>query len=251
MESEDPREREALKNLIHSLYIMLHGQRPFIRRCMGGFFREFIQSQSRGTGVYKRHTGTSELLEILASIVNGFSVPLKEEHVSFLKDKVLILVRTKTALSIFYPSLFGCLCQYMAKESALSVTILKGLLRCTTLDPAPHKNYLIINTVESMLPFISASAKEHGHGTLLPRLFSFVSTTILSTSYQCSERSLRLFNNPLFVSILSEHKSLPQTSSIVSAVWKKSKEKFPSSVRLSACNALNTVYERDKNLLHR
>ena len=32
----------------------------------------------------ERHNGVAELLEILGSIINGFALPLKEEHKTFL-----------------------------------------------------------------------------------------------------------------------------------------------------------------------
>lgn len=35
--------------------------------------------------------GTSELLEILSSIISGFSVPLREEHVEFFKTAIIPL----------------------------------------------------------------------------------------------------------------------------------------------------------------
>ena len=36
-----------------------------------------------------RHNGIAELLEILGSIINGFAIPLKKEHIQFL-EKALI-----------------------------------------------------------------------------------------------------------------------------------------------------------------
>ena len=38
-----------------------------------------------------RHNGIGELLEILGSIINGFAVPLKEEHKTFLLRVLLPL----------------------------------------------------------------------------------------------------------------------------------------------------------------
>jgi hypothetical protein len=50
---------------------MVH--RPFIRKAINNVFYRFIFET-------ERHNGVAELLEILGSIINGFALPLKEEH---------------------------------------------------------------------------------------------------------------------------------------------------------------------------
>lgn len=50
---------------------MVH--RPFIRKAINNVFYRFILET-------ERHNGIAELLEILGSIINGFALPLKEEH---------------------------------------------------------------------------------------------------------------------------------------------------------------------------
>ena len=50
---------------------MVH--RPFVRKAINNVFYRFIWET-------ERHNGVAELLEILGSIINGFALPLKEEH---------------------------------------------------------------------------------------------------------------------------------------------------------------------------
>lgn len=47
--------------------------RPYIRRAINHVFYRFVYET-------ERHNGVAELLEILGSIINGFALPLKEEH---------------------------------------------------------------------------------------------------------------------------------------------------------------------------
>lgn len=56
--------------------------RPFTRRSIANTFYRFIYEEARP------HNGISELLEILGSIINGFALPLKEEHKNFLHKAV-------------------------------------------------------------------------------------------------------------------------------------------------------------------
>ena len=47
--------------------------RPFIRKAINHVFYRFVYET-------EHHNGIAELLEILGSIINGFALPLKEEH---------------------------------------------------------------------------------------------------------------------------------------------------------------------------
>lgn len=53
------------------------GLRAYIRKQINNIFYNFIYET-------ERHNGVAELLEILGSIINGFALPLKEEHKIFL-----------------------------------------------------------------------------------------------------------------------------------------------------------------------
>ena len=76
-DSEDPRERDFLKTTLHRIYGKFLGLRAYIRKQINNIFYNFIYET-------ERHNGVAELLEILGSIINGFALPLKEEHKIFL-----------------------------------------------------------------------------------------------------------------------------------------------------------------------
>ncbi|GFH23868.1 serine/threonine protein phosphatase 2A regulatory subunit [Haematococcus lacustris] len=81
-DSEDPRERDYLKTILHRIYGKFMVHRPFIRKAINNVFYRFIFET-------ERHNGVAELLEILGSIINGFALPLKEEHKFVEKDSKL------------------------------------------------------------------------------------------------------------------------------------------------------------------
>lgn len=68
--SEDPRERDYLKTLLHRIYGKFMALRPFIRDVVMNFFLKVIHDRLDPNGI-------SELLEILSAIINGFKSPLK------------------------------------------------------------------------------------------------------------------------------------------------------------------------------
>ena len=83
-DSEDPRERDYLKTILHRIYGKFMVHRPFIRKAINNVFYRFIYET-------EHHNGIAELLEILGSIINGFALPLKEEHKVVLRLHSLML----------------------------------------------------------------------------------------------------------------------------------------------------------------
>merc|ERR1711959_146813 len=78
--SLDPRERDYLKTILHRLYNKMVPMRKFLRSSIGNFLCTFMYDSAHNS----RAEGVAELLEITGSIVSGFVVPLKEEHLVFL-----------------------------------------------------------------------------------------------------------------------------------------------------------------------
>lgn len=67
----------------------------------------------------ERFNGIAELLEILGSIINGFALPLKEEHKLFL-TRVLLPMHKVKSLSMYHPQLAYCIVQFLEKDAALT-----------------------------------------------------------------------------------------------------------------------------------
>ena len=72
-DSEDPRERDYLKTILHRIYGKFMTLRNVIRT-------QVMNLLLKVTYEYENHNGLTELLEILSSIISGFNVPLKPEH---------------------------------------------------------------------------------------------------------------------------------------------------------------------------
>ncbi|VDN17983.1 unnamed protein product [Gongylonema pulchrum] len=93
-DSEDPRERDFLKTVLHRIYGKFLGLRAFIRKQINNMFLSFVFETDSFNGV-------GELLEILGSIINGFALPLKQEHKVFLV-KVLLPLHKPRCLSLYH-----------------------------------------------------------------------------------------------------------------------------------------------------
>lgn len=77
------------------------------------------------------------MLEILGSIINGFALPLKEEHKLFL-TRVLIPLHKVKCLSMYHPQLAYCIVQFLEKDSALTEEVSPSELSSPALGKLAH-----------------------------------------------------------------------------------------------------------------
>lgn len=120
-DSEDPRERDYLKTTLHRIYGKFLNLRAFIRRSINNIFFQFIYET-------ERHNGVAEFLEILGSIINGFALPLKEEHKLFL-SRVLVPLHKAKSLALYHPQLAYCVVQFLEKDRNLTYEV-----SCTLIE---------------------------------------------------------------------------------------------------------------------
>merc|ERR1719433_452315 len=83
-DSQDFREREYLKTILHRTYVAYFELRVVIRQAIQDVLYHYVY-------VKTKHNGIGELLELYTTIVKGFSSPLNPDHVQFLHKVVLPL----------------------------------------------------------------------------------------------------------------------------------------------------------------
>uniref|UniRef100_A0A8C7RU67 Serine/threonine protein phosphatase 2A regulatory subunit n=1 Tax=Oncorhynchus mykiss TaxID=8022 RepID=A0A8C7RU67_ONCMY len=99
-DSEDPRERDYLKTVLHRIYGKFLGLRAFIRK---------------------------QINNIFLRIINGFALPLKAEHKQFLV-KVLIPLHTVRSLSLFHAQVIRGLLKFWPKTCSQKEVMYLGEL---------------------------------------------------------------------------------------------------------------------------
>ena len=141
-DSEDPRERDYLKTILHRIYGKFMALRTFVRRAIQFVFFKVIYESELQNGV-------GELLEILGSIINGFALPLKDEHKDFL-NKALIPLHKVKFLSSFHQQLSYCVTQFVEKDPKLADPVMRALLKFWPLTNS-QKEVLFIGELEEVL----------------------------------------------------------------------------------------------------
>ncbi|KAJ9128308.1 Serine/threonine-protein phosphatase 2A 56 kDa regulatory subunit delta isoform [Naganishia onofrii] len=191
-DSEDPRERDFLKTTLHRIYGKFLNLRAFIRRSINNVFFQFVYET-------ERHNGIAELLEILGSIINGFALPLKEEHKTFL-TRVLIPLHKAKSLALYHPQLAYCVVQFLEKDASLTEEVLMGLLRYWPKVNSP-KEVMFLNEVEEILDVIEAAEFQK----IMEPLFQQLARCINSQHFQVAERALYYWNNEYIVNLMSDN----------------------------------------------
>lgn len=181
-DSEDQREREYLKTILHRVYGKFMVHRPFIRKAINNIFYRFIFET-------EKHNGIAELLEILGSIINGFALPLKEEHKLFLVRALIPLHKPK-CVAMYHQQLMYCITQFVEKDFKLSDIVIRGLLKYWPVTNS-GKEVMFLGELEEVLEATQATEFQR---CMVP-LFRQIGRCLNSSHFQVAERALFLWNN--------------------------------------------------------
>jgi serine/threonine-protein phosphatase 2A regulatory subunit B' len=236
-DSEDPRERDYLKTILHRIYGKFMTHRLVIRKAISNAFYSFVYET-------EKHNGIGELLEILGSIINGFAMPLKKEHLTFLKRALIPLHKPK-CVSLYHQQLSYCVTQYVEKDPETAVAVIRGIVRFWPWVSS-SKQVLFLNELEEILELMGNDELQKVHGAL----FGVVSKCLGSQHFQVSERALFLWNNEHLVNngcLSREHAQLILPV-IYGPLYKNSLGHWNSTVEGLAQNVLKLYMDYDMAL---
>uniref|UniRef100_UPI00358EA8A4 serine/threonine-protein phosphatase 2A 56 kDa regulatory subunit gamma isoform-like isoform X2 n=1 Tax=Myxine glutinosa TaxID=7769 RepID=UPI00358EA8A4 len=233
-DSEDPRERDFLKTTLHRIYGKFLGLRAYIRKQVNNIFYRFIYET-------EHHNGIAELLEILGSIINGFALPLKEEHKVFLL-KVLLPLHKAKSLSVYHPQLAYCVVQFLEKDSSLTEPVVMGLLKFWPKTHSP-KEVMFLNELEEILDVIEPAE----FVKVMEPLFRQLAKCVSSPHFQVAERALYYWNNEYIMSLVSDNavRILPI---MFPALYRNSKSHWNKTIHGLIYNALKLFMEMNQKL---
>ncbi len=191
-DAEDPRERDYVKTVLHRMYGKFMSHRSFIRKAISQIFFRYIYD----TG---KHNGIGELLEILGSIINGFAIPLKKEHLQFLERALLPLHKPK-GVALYHPQLSYCISQYVEKDPETIVPVVRGMVRYWPWASA-SKQVLFLHELEEVLEL----CRPEQLALILEPLTELLAQCLASPHFQVAERALYYWNSEhLCVNVLSQ-----------------------------------------------
>ncbi|KAK7269724.1 hypothetical protein RIF29_22458 [Crotalaria pallida] len=233
-DSEDQREREYLKTILHRIYGKFMVHRPFIRKAINNIFYRFIFET-------QRHNGIAELLEILGSIINGFALPMKEEHKLFL-IRALVPLHKPKSISSYHQQLSYCIVQFVEKDSRLADPVIRGLLKYWPVTNC-QKEVLFLGELEEILEATQAAEFQR----CMVSLFRQIGRSLNSPHFQVAERALYLWNNEHIISLVAQNRSVILPI-IFEAVEKNMKSHWNQAIHGLTANVRKMLMEMDGEL---
>ncbi|KAK6140984.1 hypothetical protein DH2020_025275 [Rehmannia glutinosa] len=194
-DSEDPRERDCLKAILHRIYGKFMVHRPFIRKSLSNVFYRFVFEM-------EKHNGIAELLEIFGSVITGFALPLKEEHKIFL-SRALIPLHKPKSLGVYFQQLSYCVSQFIEKEPKLASSVIRGLLKYWPITNS-QKEVMFLGEVEEILEVINMVEFQK----IMVPLFWRLGRCINSYHFQVAERALFLWNNDQVINLIAHNRQV-------------------------------------------
>lgn len=236
-DTEDLREREYLKTILHRIYGRFMVHRPFIRNAMNNILYRFIFET-------ERYGGVNELLEIFGSIINGFALPMKEEHKLFLVRALVPLHKTKSVTS-YHNQLAYCMTLFVEKDYRLADIVVRGLLKYWPISNC-GKEVLFLGELEEILEVTQSLEFQR---CMVP-LFKQIGRSIRSPHFQVAERALFWWNNEHIVGLIAEnrHVILPI---IFYALEKNIQNHWNQAINGLSCNVRRMFVEMDSELYER
>ncbi|XP_059316382.1 serine/threonine protein phosphatase 2A 57 kDa regulatory subunit B' theta isoform-like [Lycium ferocissimum] len=233
-DSEDPREREYLKIILHRVYGKFMVHRPYIRKAINNIFYRFVFET-------EKHNGIAELLEILGSIINGFALPLKEEHKLFLVRTLIPLHKPK-CLAMYHQQLTYCMTQFVEKDCKLADTVIRGLLKYWPVTNS-SKEVMFLGELEEIL---EATQPSDFQRCMVP-MFRRIAHCLTSLHFQVAERALFLWNNDHIENLIKQNRKVILPI-IFPALERNARHHWNQAVHSLSLNIRKIFYDLDPEL---
>ncbi|XP_006654101.1 serine/threonine protein phosphatase 2A 57 kDa regulatory subunit B' kappa isoform-like [Oryza brachyantha] len=234
-DSDDPRERDCLKTVLHRIYGKFMGNRPFIRKAVSNIFYRFVFETNH-------HNGIAELLEVFGSVISGFAKPLKEEHKLFLWKALVPLHKPKT-VCVYLPQLTYCIIQFIEKEPKLAGTVIRGLLKYWPVTNS-QKEMMFLGELEEVMELTEMPEFQK---CMVP-LFRRIAHCLNSSHFQVAERALFLWNNEHLFDLICQNRQIIMPI-IYPALERNARWHWNQSVLNVTMNVRKMFLEMDEGLL--
>lgn len=239
-DTQDPIERDYLKTITHRIYSLVTHRRALIRRLICNTFCDFVFE-----GQNKR--GIAELLDILASIITGFAVPIKEEHRNMLIRSLIPLHKSPAVMS-FHSQLSYCMAIYASKDHTCSHVIISNLIKYWPVGSATLE-ILFLQELQEIMEY----AHDDDMAQFCEPLAHRMAQCIGSMHFQVAESTILLWQANRFCALMLESETFrPIVFRILFPVlYKNQREHWHESVRFLSVTLLHQYMEVDKELFEK
>lgn len=179
------------------------------------------------------------LLLLSFSIINGFALPLKEEHKVFLEKTLLPLHKTRY-LCLYFRQLDYCVVQFVEKDAEQAVPVILGLLRMWPKTNST-KEVMFLTEIEEILDILPVEQFRKIAGGLFRQL----ARCIDSNHFQVAERALMFWQNDYVINTLLPSCNQEILGAVLPVLSKHSKSHWNRNVQMLVLHALDCFMSID------
>eukprot|EP01147_Barroeca_monosierra_P006717 gene6716-351_t len=182
LDTEDPRERLFLEMALHTIYTKAIDARAFLRASIHNVcFRHMYEAE--------RFLGMANLLRLLCKIINGFTIPVRQEHIHMFHRVLLPLFKVRQFTNLFQP-LTACIVSMIDKQQNLADDAIKYILKHW---PFSHsvKEVLFLEVLHTLIVKMDRLIFQQN----VNRIFKRLAQCIESPHFQVAERAMLFFED--------------------------------------------------------
>ena len=184
-------EKEFLKQTVHKIYGRIVVYREELRRMFKSYIEDFSVRKETYPEKKKNAMSVRCILEIFGTIVSGFKVPLKVEHVEMI-DPLMELLRSRF-LDVYFESLGFVLIEFCRKELDQIPKVIDRILNCVVSSKKdPQRVVLLLRLLEGVLEQcynIGTFRKIHR------KTFTVIARCLNDTNFNICQQALQIFQN--------------------------------------------------------
>lgn len=188
------KEKIYLKIILHRLYSKLINKRINIRKSIIDYIKLSIKSTINFNGVV-------EILEVMASIISGFSVPLKKDHYDFFNEIIIPLFSLKK-FNLYLKQLIKCSNLFLEKDHQLYIPLLKVIIEIFPSQSINKKVYFL-NELNNILNYLDNNVPP----TLMDNLFQLITGCLTENDITIATNTLGLFEEKQLMSFIKKNRN--------------------------------------------
>lgn len=236
-DTQDPVERDFLKTITHRIYSLITHRRALIRRLICNTFCDFVYENQNKRGI-------AELLDILASIITGFAVPIKAEHRNMLVRALLPLHKSPAVMS-YHSQLSYCMAIYASKDHTCSEVIISHLIKYWPVGSATLE-ILFLQELQEIMEY----AHDDDMANFCEPLSHRMAQCIGSMHFQVAESTILLWQGNRFSALMLESDTFRPTvfRILFPVLYKNHRDHWHESLRYLSLSLLHQYMEVDREL---
>ena len=234
--SSNLKERQYLKFIFHEIYSKIPTRRKIIRKVINDYLLLIINEKINCDGI-------DQLLEFIESIIGGYNIPLRQEHINFFKTILIPLHQIETS-HVFIDRLYRCVNIFLKKDNSLIVFLISEILKYWPLENS-KKEKLFLEEINKYFEFCQ---NDELSIPIFIKLFKRIANCLTETHSDIFICAMNFFENQNFIKIVINKKDISYGIFVPIINYLASNIKFSEQSNFNFKKVKNILLKFDKEL---